>query len=489
MEFPAVSLTTEENSTIRMKSETVNIFIDVQKRIEATFIMENPTPNPITITVGFPAPNKKDLPFYNLENKNLFQFKVIVNGNNIDHIYQKEIKNNSLYNKLYNKCTWSYWECAFPPGDTKVEVLYNIETNNSYRRSTQNVYYIFSTGSKWRDTIGNAQLTIHFPYEINPEQIMAPTKPKVYIVDGNKIKWHFVDFEPDQEDDLHFEYLPLSLYKEVLELREKIKQNPRRAKPRIDLSHFYFSHIMTSGLALFDLLDTAEFKEILNKTTNQQDYDFLLSVYQKNPYHPETSVVFPSEIKKETVNRVFKILCSIGYEPVNRFYRRQADEVENLLNEAVSLEPKNSSAWNTYLAYFGHLHFCGMSSEQIFPAEWVPEKNKYLIQKAWQNCPNDKAIRYWQEVINDNLKPIPKKIIYDNEVLETRANILMKYYKKKLNRRSPHPNYKYKLKLKKGKLLPSERLEILRALFNIDYYESDYYPDLFRDHYKKMGII
>ena len=92
-------------------------------------------------------------------------------------------------------------------------------------------------------------------------------------------------------------------------------------------------------------------------------------------------------------------------------------------------------------------------------------------------------------MIDDRLKPIPKKIVCNNEKLETQVNVLMKFYKKKYYRKPIASNYKYKLKLKRGKLLPSERTEILGALFKINFYEDDYYPHRFRKYYEKKGIV
>jgi len=57
------------------------------------------------------------------------------------------------------------------------------------------------TGALWKGNIGKADITVEFlPHPgVNLADIVGIIIPRGYSIKGNKVVWHFSDFEPDED--------------------------------------------------------------------------------------------------------------------------------------------------------------------------------------------------------------------------------------------------------------------------------------------------
>jgi hypothetical protein len=71
----------------------------------------------------------------------------------------------------------------------------------------ESLFYCIQTGGNWAGTIGEEEVTIRFPHPIEKDQITG-IAPAGYQVDGNCVRWRFVDFKPKgKEYDISLTYV------------------------------------------------------------------------------------------------------------------------------------------------------------------------------------------------------------------------------------------------------------------------------------------
>jgi tetratricopeptide (TPR) repeat protein len=118
---------------------------------------------------------------------------------------------------------WEHFPVSFPVGkDIAIEVTYTTEPY--YDADASYVYaYILETGTGWKDTIGTADVIFQLPYELNDSNFYS-CQPSDCVLNGNKIQWHYEDFEPTS--NISISLLPPPLWQRIdLEKKNTIK-NP-----------------------------------------------------------------------------------------------------------------------------------------------------------------------------------------------------------------------------------------------------------------------
>lgn len=96
---------------------------------------------------------------------------------------------------------WANFPVSFPAGEeVTVRVSYTQQGYPGYSHGAEVnyirfTYYLF-TGAGWKDTIGSADITVKLPSSAEPATVYEawPERP---ALEGNEIRWHFEDFEPD----------------------------------------------------------------------------------------------------------------------------------------------------------------------------------------------------------------------------------------------------------------------------------------------------
>ncbi len=84
---------------------------------------------------------------------------------------------------------WGVFVVVFPPGiDVPIEVKYTSPTYD----------YILTTGTGWKGTIGQADISFRLPYDAIQDQSLDVCYPKNCTLSGRDIKWNFTDFEPTE---------------------------------------------------------------------------------------------------------------------------------------------------------------------------------------------------------------------------------------------------------------------------------------------------
>lgn len=76
MRYEGYTLSTKENSDIRMQNEEVNIYVAQRCRVNAKFEMQNETDKSIVLFVGFPVENE------GAQKQTIYDFRVRINEKN-----------------------------------------------------------------------------------------------------------------------------------------------------------------------------------------------------------------------------------------------------------------------------------------------------------------------------------------------------------------------------------------------------------------------
>jgi hypothetical protein len=126
---------------------------------------------------------------------------------------------------------WAEFDVKFPVGvSVPVEVSYLTEGVGEYPFIS--FKYILETGAGWRDTIGEADLTMRLPYEASNQNVIfddpigwSETTPGSNLA-GREVQWKFNNLEPTSADDLEVSLVMPSAWKSVLLERENTVSDP-----------------------------------------------------------------------------------------------------------------------------------------------------------------------------------------------------------------------------------------------------------------------
>ena len=141
--------------------------------------------------------------------------------------------------------TWAKFPMVFPAGqDVVVHVNYTIYPGG--RRPFGDFEYILQTGAGWKDTIGEAAITINLPDTVTSETVslegtdilgypLAP-QPEGYKVENNTITWHFTDLEPGVEDNIFIDVLEPGRYRRLVQARGQAQNAPDSTEAQLQLA-------------------------------------------------------------------------------------------------------------------------------------------------------------------------------------------------------------------------------------------------------------
>jgi len=188
-----------QNNKIRMVSEEVTMVpantkgITEDVKVNATFLFENLTDQPISMKMGFPYFSSAPKGF-----KASVQDKVVTiekrpMGGKGEIVLQHERSGYILH--MYA------WDIAFKPHEKKdVKVEYISTWGFVLPQSTSYFIYIVETGALWSGTIGKADFSIILSKE-TMDYLRHPgtalrAYPAGYTRKANRIEWHFQNWKP-----------------------------------------------------------------------------------------------------------------------------------------------------------------------------------------------------------------------------------------------------------------------------------------------------
>jgi hypothetical protein len=237
--------------------------------VEADFTMQNPTSEPVSMTVWFPLASA-------LENANwsfnpgeivprIENFQVSIEGNPLNYAVS-ELPNPKGTDKPL--LPWASFPVTFPgEKDTLIHVSYRVPLQPSPKDYLVAVYYIFQTGAGWAGPIGQTELILNLPYPASKETLGSKEKlklpymtvgriskgvPSGAVLEGNQARWTWKDFEPGPEDDFAVMVMRPSKWQDLENARAGVKANPQDGQAWLQLAFQYHSLSVTwTGAPLF----------------------------------------------------------------------------------------------------------------------------------------------------------------------------------------------------------------------------------------------
>lgn len=190
-----------QNNKIRMVSEEVAMVpantkgITEDVKVNATFLFENLTDQPISMKMGFPYFSSAPKSFKAWVQDKVVNIEKRPMGGKGEIVLQHERSGYILH--MYA------WSISFKPHEKKdVKVEYVGTWGFSLDRSTSYFIYIVETGALWSGTIGKADFSITLSegtmdYLRHPGTALR-AYPSGYTRKGNRIEWHFQNWKPKE---------------------------------------------------------------------------------------------------------------------------------------------------------------------------------------------------------------------------------------------------------------------------------------------------
>ncbi len=212
-------------------------------KVTASFNMRNLGKLPETMAVRFPV-GTDDGRGNNVE---LRDVKIAVDGMPVN---MRRIMAEDPLERV-PQVPWVEFDVLFPvQTDVVIKVQYILEAAGElpYIRFD----YVFSTGAAWKGTIGNAELTVRFPYKVNIlNYIPGSEYGNVRYIPGgirceNQINWVFTNFEPDADDNFSITLAAPSVWQQILLEQSRVKANPDDSEAWGRLGKLYKSLVMSS---------------------------------------------------------------------------------------------------------------------------------------------------------------------------------------------------------------------------------------------------
>ena len=224
-----------ENTQVRMVSERV--VIDLTKKIPegnlgeakvtASFKMLNLGDAIETMFARFPLTFLYGFSSSSSEYPEIKDVSIAVAGEPVDwrRVELPVVGNESI------SIPWAEFGITFPPGEeVPVEVTYTSRPVGEYPFVAYR--YVLETGQGWKGSIGTAEIIVSIPYEANFQNVIidettgwSRTSPGA-ILEGNQVIWHLEDFEPTREDNIEISLVMPNAWKQVLEERSRLAENP-----------------------------------------------------------------------------------------------------------------------------------------------------------------------------------------------------------------------------------------------------------------------
>jgi hypothetical protein len=133
-----------------------------------------------------------------------------------------------------NTVSWAEFDVTFPAGqEVPIQVAYNL--NGSGYSPFTAFYYILETGAGWKDTIGSADIILRLPYQASAQNVIMNMQigwaetPSGGVIEGNEVRWHFDNFEPNPDgpvQNMEFALVAPVAWQTVLKERNNVAKNP-----------------------------------------------------------------------------------------------------------------------------------------------------------------------------------------------------------------------------------------------------------------------
>jgi hypothetical protein len=203
--------------------------------VDAQFVMRNLGDTTEDLDVWFPLAATTKYPDFLLSETSLHpeyiiqDFQVWVDGLPTG---TRQVMGPAL-NLPEGESPWATFPVEFPSGqDVIIRVSYTLYPGGN--RPFGDIEYILQTGAGWRDTIGEATITVYLPDTVTPESVSLggnsifgdPLEPQPagYVVKDNTITWHFIDLEPGPKDDIFLNVLEPQRYRRLIQARGNVAQ-------------------------------------------------------------------------------------------------------------------------------------------------------------------------------------------------------------------------------------------------------------------------
>ena len=224
-----------ENTQVRMVSEKV--VIDLKERIQsgslgeakvtAIFNMLNLGDDVETMFARFPLSFLYGFSSNSSEYPEINHLSIAVAGEQVDwrRVELPVEGNESL------SIPWAEFGITFPPGEeVLIEVTYSSRPVGEYPFVAYR--YVLETGRGWKGSIGSAEIIVSLPYEANVHNVIfnettgwSRTTPGA-LMDGNQVLWYLENFEPTRENNIEISLVVPVAWKQVLEERSRLAENP-----------------------------------------------------------------------------------------------------------------------------------------------------------------------------------------------------------------------------------------------------------------------
>jgi tetratricopeptide (TPR) repeat protein len=221
-----------ETTQVRMMAETVTLTVLAstpkgslgQAKVTADFTMRNLGSAAESMRVRFPLASNNGFGEY----PEVKDFGVKVNGSPV--VMRRIMQEDPQWSS--DPVPWAGFDVTFPPNqDVNIQVTYLLEGTGEYPFVA--FYYLLHTGAGWKDTIGSADLIVRLPYEANPQNVIFDEHTgwsqttSGGAIQGQEIRWHFENLEPDQLDDFQISLVMPSVWQQVLRERVNVGNNPK----------------------------------------------------------------------------------------------------------------------------------------------------------------------------------------------------------------------------------------------------------------------
>lgn len=193
---------------------------EVGGRVQADYVLQNPTEADISLMVGFPL--YAALPigvegYYEIQD-----IAVAVNGLPV-----------ATFVTPYGDTRWATWEVVLP-GQTEVAVQVQYATAASTRGPLSELAYWFGSGNSiagWVGEIPQTEVRLRFPYTVEtpflsgPGLFLTSAEGSVRYDDRDMI-WEIENFAPDRDDRIVQVFVSPRLWQPVLQARAVFAANP-----------------------------------------------------------------------------------------------------------------------------------------------------------------------------------------------------------------------------------------------------------------------
>ncbi|MCE1255014.1 MAG: hypothetical protein LWX83_15890 [Anaerolineae bacterium] len=236
---PGSSIIPGQNTRVRMLAENVLMVLKpgpsgtYVAEVSADFAMKNMGENDEKMMVRFPLEDVSGIGDGFLGHPTVKNFKVQVNRQSVAVNNTRE-----PYQDNSPAIAWANFEAAFPRGkEVFIKVTYTTDLQSDNHPTLK---YIIGTGSGWHQSIGSATLTVRLPYAAGPANTgwYQPADP---ILIGKEVRWHWYDYEPNQNEVVELSLVNPIFWNRILELEAQTGNEPDNINAAVKLSQLYIN--------------------------------------------------------------------------------------------------------------------------------------------------------------------------------------------------------------------------------------------------------